>query len=155
MTKKKGKDESSREELESLKNQVEDYKSKYLRALADYQNFETREQNEKKRLIQTANKHILLKLLPFVDNVSAAEIFVKDEGLRIVKDQLLALLKEEGVSEIEELVGKEYDPHSAEAVDMVGGEKDNIVVEVVRPGYMLRETVLRPAQVKVSRKITN
>ncbi|MCS6956809.1 MAG: nucleotide exchange factor GrpE [Patescibacteria group bacterium] len=143
---------NQKNEIEELKKQIEEYKNKYLRALADYQNLEKRVFEERKEIIKTANFDLILKLLPFLDNLEKAEIFVKDQGLKLVKDQLINVLKELGLSEID-ILGKEFDPNFAEAVDIVKGEKDNIVVEIVRKGYILGNKILRVAQVKVSKKI--
>lgn len=131
---------------------MQDYKNKYLRALADYQNFEKRVQEEKYNFEKAAEEKFVLKLLPVLDHIEKAEVFVKDQGLRIVRDSLLKILKEVGIEEID-LKGKEFDPHLSEAVDIVSGDKDNIIVEVLRKGYKFREKVLRAAQVKVSKKI--
>jgi len=147
-------DKEDNKEVESLKNQVEDYKNKYLRALADYQNFEKRTREERSELIKTANVSLVLKLLPFLDNLEKAEIFVKDQGLKMAKDHLYQTLKEIGVEEIE-VLGKPFDPMTGEAIDIVKGEKDDVVVEVLRKGYRLGEKILRVAQVKVSKKIKN
>jgi len=137
--------------IEEQKKQIEEYKTKYLRALADYQNLEKRINLEKQELIKMANKNLLLKILPIVDDLEKAEIFVKDDGLKLVKDNFLKFLKNEGVEEIE-VLGKEFDPQLAEAVEVVKGEKDNIVVEVLRKGYRLGDKILRVAQVKVVKK---
>lgn len=137
-------------EIEKLKKEVEDYKNRYLRALADYQNLEKRTVEEKEQLIFQANKNLLLKLLPILDNLENAEVFIKDEGLKMVKNSFYQLLKSEGVEEID-ILGKEFDPHLAEAVEVVEGAKDNVVVEVIRKGYRINNKVLRVAQVKVSK----
>ena len=137
--------------IEEQKKQIEEYKTKYLRALADYQNLEKRINLEKQELIKMANKNLLLKILPIVDDLEKAEIFVKDDGLKLVKDNFLKFLKNEGVEEIE-VLGKDFDPQLAEAVEVVKGEKDNIVVEVLRKGYRLGDKILRVAQVKVAKK---
>jgi molecular chaperone GrpE len=141
-------------ELEVCKQQVDEWKNKYLRALADYQNFEKRIQGEKKQWIRSANKQLILKLLPFLDNLDKAEIFVKDNGLKMVKDHFCQMLKQENIEELN-VLGKEFDPHTAEVVDLVKGEKENIVVEVIRKGYRFYDTILRVAQVKVSKKVNN
>lgn len=141
-------------EIDALKKAVEECNGKYLRALADYQNFENRVREEKTELIKTANKQFILKLLPFLDNLNKAEIFLKDSGLNMIKNNFLDILKEEGIEEID-IVGKEFDPTIAEAVDIGEGEQDNLVLEVLRKGYTFQGKVLRIAQVKVSKKITN
>ncbi|MDO8611158.1 MAG: nucleotide exchange factor GrpE [bacterium] len=130
---------------------AEENKSKYLRALADYQNFENRTLNERMQLIKVANSGLILRLLPFLDMLDKAEIFIKDQSLKMVKDQFEKILKEIGLEEIE-LIGKEYDPILSEVVDMVEGEKDNVIAEVLRKGYIYNEKILRIAQVKVSKK---
>ncbi len=140
-----------KEELEGAKKTAEEHKNKYLRALADYQNHEKRVQEEKERLVQRANKDLILKVLPFLDNLDKAELFVKDEGLRIAKDHFKQILHEAGLEELE-VLNKEFDPYTAEVIDIVSGQKDNIVAEILRKGYAYRGQVIRPAQVKVSKK---
>ena len=70
----------------------------------------------------------------------------------MTKDHLFGILKEIGLEEIE-VLNKEYDPNSAEVIDIVEGDKDNIVTEVLRKGYKLNDKILQVAQVKVSKKI--
>lgn len=138
-------------EIEVLKKQVEEFKNKYLRALADYQNLENRIKQEREWVVDNANRHLVLKLLPFLDNLEKAEVFIKDEGLKIAKDQLEKVLIELGLVEIE-VLNKEYDPYTAEVIELVEGDKDNMVTEVIRRGYKMGEKILRVAQVKVSKK---
>jgi molecular chaperone GrpE len=142
----------SEEELNKEKKQIEEYKNRYLRSLADYQNFEKRVNQEKDEIRKTANKILLLKFLSVLDDIYQAEIFVKDEGLRIIKNKFIQLLNNEGVEEIE-VLGKVFDPHLSEAVAIVEGKEDNKIVEVVRKGYRYGDQVLRVAQVKVSKKM--
>src|SRR3989338_6333385 len=74
-------------ELEKTKKEKDEYKNKYLRALADYQNYEKRVSKEKDALRQNASRDFLLKLLPVIDDLLKAEIFVKDSGLKLVGDK--------------------------------------------------------------------
>lgn len=129
----------------------EDYKNKYLRALADYQNLEKRVREEKDQIVKNAAAHVMVRLLPFLDSLDKAEIFVKDEGLKMVREQFQKALQEEGLEELE-VLGKEFDPYTSEVVDIAEGERDNIVIEVLRKGYRMGEKILRVAQVKVSKK---
>ena len=94
---------------------------------------------------------MVIKLLSFLDNLDQAEIFIKDAHLKLIKDSFHKLLKDEGLREIE-VQGKEYDPYTAEVIDMVEGEKENLVVAVLRKGYEMNGKVIRVAQVKVSKK---
>ena len=66
----------------------------------------------------------------------------------------MQILKEVGLEEID-LLGKDFDPIFAEAIDIIPGKEDNKVVEVLRKGYKLGDKIIRVAQVKVSKKITN
>ena len=141
-----------KKEIGELKKQVEDYKNKYLRALADYHNFEKRVGEEKVALRQSAARDLWLKLLPFLDDIEKAEAFVKDTGLKLIKDKFVQIIRDEKIEELQ-VLGKEFDPHLAEAVEVVKGEKDNIIVEVLRKGYTLDGKVLRVAQVKVTKKL--
>ncbi len=147
----KKKIEELNKQIEEMKKSIEDYKNKYLRALADYQNLEKRISEEKLRWMTKIKGDIFLKFLPILDNLEKAEIFIKDSGLKLIKDSFLQLLKNEGIEELK-VLGKEFDPQLSEAVEVVKGEKDNIVVEVIKKGYQMGEKVLRPAQVKVSKK---
>jgi len=138
-------------EIETLKKEVEDFKTKYLRALADYQNLEKRIIQEREETRKFANSLLILELLPFLDHLEAAEVFIKDQGLKMIKDNFLNLLKHLGLEEIT-VLNQEFDPQLAEAVDIVAGKKDNLVVEVTRKGYSYQGKILRIAQVKVSKK---
>ena len=66
----------------------------------------------------------------------------------------MQILKEAGLQEIE-ILNKDYDPICAEAIDIVEGKEDNKVVEILKKGYMFEDKIIRVAQVKVSKKISN
>ncbi len=143
--------ENKKLEIERLKKEAEEYKNKYLRALADYQNLERRVEEKRQEEMVNASKNLLLKLLPIVDSLEKAEIFIKDKGLRMVKESFYQFLKSQGIEEID-ILGKEFNPQLAEAIEVTEGDKDNIVVEVLRKGYKFNNKILRVAQVKVSKK---
>jgi len=138
-------------ELDDCKKQLEEYKNKYLRSLADYQNLEKRVNSEKEELKKELNKNLILKILTILDDIDKAEIFIKDAGLKIIKDKFIQLLKSEGVEEID-LNNGMFDPNLAEAVEVVEGKEDNKIVEVLRKGYKYQGKVIRVALVKVSKK---
>ncbi len=142
------------QEIDNLKQQAEEFKNKYLRALADYQNLEKRIDQERFELMKMGNKNLLIKIIPFLDNLEKAEVFVRDPGLKISKDHFMQILKEAGLEEMD-LLGKIFDPNFAEAVDIVPGKEDNKIVEVLRKGYQFENKIIRVAQVKVSKKISN
>jgi len=140
-----------KQEFERIKKELEDYKNKYLRLLADYQNFEKRIINEFSQLTIKGKQEIIIKLFPFLDNLEKAEIFIKDNGLKQTKEMLYQILKSEKIEELQ-ILGKEFDPHAAEAVELVAGDKENIIVGIIRKGYKFGDKILRVAQVKVSKK---
>ncbi|MBI3620479.1 nucleotide exchange factor GrpE [Candidatus Roizmanbacteria bacterium] len=148
--KKQTKTKATLTEVERLKKENEEWKNKYLRALADYQNFEKRVRDEKNELIKIGVLNTVLRLLPFLDHIEKAEIFIKDAGLKMIREQFYGMLKEIGVEELP-VAGKVFDPHLAEAVEVVPGEKANTVIGVFRKGYQFQGRVLRVAQVKVSK----
>lgn len=149
---KKDKERIHDEEIKKLKQEVEEWKNKYLRALADYQNLEKRVNNEMILFQKKANLKLLLQFLEVLDLIEKAEVFIEDHGLKLVKDKFLAILEEQGVKEID-LLGKPYDPHLAECIEVVEGKKDNIIVEVVRKGYQIENEIIRVAKVKVEKKV--
>lgn len=127
-----------------------DYKERYLRALADYKNLQRQVDEERKLIFTIATANVLEQILPTVDLLHKAEVFMKDPGMQMVKDQLVHLLEEFGLKEVE-LLGKEYDPHIAEVVGTEEGEKENVIIEVVRRAYQLGDKVIRVGQVKVGK----
>jgi molecular chaperone GrpE len=135
---------------------VIDWKSKYLRALADYQNLEKRTQEEKQEIRKHAAQNIAARLLPALDTLTAASVHVKDTGLELALKELSAVLSEQGVEKIE-VVGHAFDPHRMECIEVVAlpeqvAGTDNIVVEELLPGYRLHDKIVRVAQVKVGKK---
>ena len=130
------------EEFKNLENQLK-------RALADYQNLEKRIAEEKSSWIKTANKNLLLKLLPGLDNLILAEKHTQDEGVKLSIKHFLDILEAEGIKKIE-AVGQDFNPEFMEAVSTAEGEEGK-VLEEIRAGYTLFDQVLRPAQVIVGR----
>ena len=138
-------------EVVSLKQQVEEADSRWKRALADYQNLEKRTQEEKMDFVRFSAKKLIEKLLGVLDDLEKAHAHLKDKGLELAVKKLVDVLKQEGVERIE-TVGKEYDIETMEALTLEEGKDDNKVLEEFRPGYTMYGSVLRPAQVKVSKK---
>jgi len=134
-----------------INNELEEMKVKYLRALADYQNLEKRAAQARKEAFDLGSLVVVENFLPFLDNLEKAEVFIKDPGLKMIKDQLLQTLKQIGLKKIE-LLGTKYDPHKAEVIEVVDGKEDDEVVEEVESGFMFGDKIVRIAKVKVSRK---
>ena len=142
---------SSETVINELKKEVKLWENKYLRVLADYQNLEKRAIEQLIIQQKKANKSLILKFLDVLDDLEKGEIFIKDPGLKLIREKYIKILEGEGVAEIN-VLGKLFDPQVAECIAIVPGEKDNIIVEVVRKGYQLNEEVIRVARVKVEKK---
>jgi molecular chaperone GrpE len=134
-------------ELEQLKKKIEESDNSYKRALADYQNLQKRAMDERRELIMSANRDLILRILSVLDTLVLANFHDESEGLKVAIKQFLDVLKAEGVTKIE-TVGQEFNPHLMEAVAIDKGE-ENKVLEELRSGFVLNDKVLRPAQVKV------
>lgn len=138
------------DQTDELLKQIEEWKSKYLRALADYQNLEKRKNEEILASRQYAGEILLIKLLPVVDTFERALVHLKDSGLALAVKELEAFLADAGVKKLE-VMGKAFSPHEMECIEVVQGE-DTIVIEETLPGYTLHGKVIRVAQVKVGKK---
>jgi len=128
---------------------VTDWKNKYLRALADYQNLEKRTREQVNEAREFAAEVVLARLLTVSDTFWKAREHLQDPGLDLAFKELDALFNEQGVERIE-AVGKPFDPHIMECIEVVAGA-DNVVTSESLPGYRLHGKVLRVAQVKVGK----
>jgi len=110
------------------------------------------------RRVLAGRARLLTAVLDIADNLDRAATAAASEsktiadGIRLISQQVQAILKFEGVEPIE-TVGQPYDPHVAEAVAIEQGDpsRDGVVLEEFQRGYRLGETVLRPAKVKVGK----
>lgn len=137
------------------KKRIEELENQLKRALADYQNLEKRNLEERANWVRVANKELLLRLLPVLDTLIIAQKHVRDEGVNLSVKQFLDVLKLEGVEQIE-TVGHPFDPVTMECIETVSGNDENKVVEELRAGFRFKDgTVLRVAQVRVGRSASS
>ncbi len=139
-------------QVAALTIQLDERTNQWKRALADYQNLDKRVGEERIDFVRYAAKNFIVRLLAIVDDFEKAQAHVKDQGLGLALKKLFELLKQEGVEKIDTL-GKEYDIHSMEALVTEEGKDDGKVLEELRSGYTMHGAILRPAQVKVSKKV--
>ncbi len=148
--------EESAEELETVSK--EEYASlydKYIRLVAEFDNFKKRTQKEKEEVYSIAKTDVVMSLLPVIDNFDRAEKFAGDEnvaqGIALIKKQFTEFLTKIGIEEIE-AENKEFDPnlHNAVLHEDRDDVPENTVVEVLQKGYKLGERVIRYAMVKVA-----
>ena len=150
-----------RKEFEDCKNIEDDYVDRIKRLQADYDNYRKRTIKEHLEHIKRANKDLVSKLLPVIDNfelaLDAGRKLEKDDdfyrGIKMIHDKLIEVLEKENVTVIEP-VGEEFDPKVCEAAvtEAVKDVDEGKVLEVLRKGYMIDDFVIRPAVVKVCKK---
>ncbi len=138
-----------RTDNKDIKNQIASLEESLKRALADYQNLERRVVEDRASSVRFANGQLLEKLLPSFDNLYLAEKYIQDEGIRLTVQKLTQSLEEVGVRRID-VLGKEFDAATMECIEVVDGN-ENMVVEELRPGFMLFDKIIRAAQVKVGK----
>lgn len=148
-----------RAEIEELKQQIQEEENKYLRILADYDNFKRRARLDQEAMMKYKSQSVLTSVLPILDNFERAlsvnaeteEAKSMMEGMDMIYRSLVDALKSEGLEEIE-AQDQEFDPNFHQAV-MTGQEEDKesgIVLEEMQKGYSLKDRVLRPSMVKVN-----
>jgi len=148
------------DQVEKLRQQVEDQKALYLRTLADFENYKKRTDREMRFRSDLGRRELLKRLLGVVDNLQRAAEYREGgtppeqivDGLLATIKQFEALLDAENVRRID-TVGKPFDPAISEAVGTApdGSVPDGTVLIEARRGYAVGDEVLRPAQVIVAK----
>jgi molecular chaperone GrpE len=158
-------DSISVEELQDLKaraTKADENWDKYLRAVADLDNYRKRVAREKEELARFTSERVVAALLPALDNleraIEAAQAHGAEnssllEGLTQVYNQFRRTLVEFGLLEIIAGVGQPFDPNLHEAVSQVdsAAHEEGHVIEQLQRGYKLADRLLRPARVVVSK----
>lgn len=139
--------------------ELEGLKTMLARALADYDNLNKRVAREREVLSKVASIGIVTKLLPVLDNLENAQAHLQDAGLAICVGEFKKVLNEEGLVEIYPKIGDKFDENTMEAIEVVTGERDNTISEVVLKGWKFGDLsaqtggqVVRHAKVKVSKR---
>ena len=153
-------DAAATEALAAAKKEAADNHDRYLRAVADLENFRRRTVREKEELRLFASSRLLEDLLPALDNLGLglaaaqqpnADLKGLANGVELVQQQLKGVLASHGLKEINP-VGQLFDPHQHEALSHQPSPKVKAehVLTVVRTGYSLNGRLLRPASVIIS-----
>jgi molecular chaperone GrpE len=147
-------------ELDALREDFEKFKDLYIRSQADLDNYRKRATREREDAIRYANGSLLERLLPVLDNFELGLDAAKQtagadsilQGLSMVQKQLQDFLKDSGVEPIE-AVGTPFDPNLHEAIGQEASTEvpEGTVLRQLRRGYKLRDRLLRPATVMVSK----
>lgn len=154
----KSKEKKLKEEIELLNGKNEELKDKYLRLVAEYDNFRKRTAKEKIELRDYIKSDVLLGFLPVVDDMDRAMQHlgeVKDleatiEGIRLINQKFAEYLKSQGLEEIP-AKDLEFDTDFHEAVTKfpVEDDKKGKVIDVVQKGYKINDKVIRFSKVVV------
>ncbi len=149
--------ESKKDELAQLKQANDDLKDKYLRAVAEFDNYKKRTLKEKADLILNGGEKTISAILPVLDDFERALNDKTDdpkaikEGMELIYKKFVSTLESLGVKKIE-AKDKDFDVDYHEAVAMVpglGDDKKGKVIDCIQEGYMLNDKVIRHAKVAV------
>ena len=149
--------EESSDELDNLQKALEEEQNRYLRLMAEYDNFRKRSAREKDGIYTDAKADTFTCLLPVLDNFDRAfenedaspEDFRK--GIEMTRDQILAVFEKAGVEAYGE-AGDPFDPNIHNAVSHIEDPEqgENVLAQVFQKGYKLGDKVLRHAMVVVA-----
>jgi molecular chaperone GrpE len=148
-------------ETEKLMNELEASKDKYLRLVAEFENYKRRNAKERMELIQTAGKDVLTSLLPVLDDCDRAEkqlnnsddIIQIKEGVLLVFNKLRSTLQSKGLRPMDNKE-KDFDVEKHEAIAEIQAPDPSLkgkVVDEVEKGYYLNDKLIRFAKVIVGK----
>lgn len=147
-------------DAEKLAADLEELNQRFLRTAADFENYKRRTAQEKEDLLKYSNAKLMGELLPVLDTFQLAlkspatsqEAQNVVKGVEMIQRQMLQVLEQAGLTKIE-AVGQPFNPNLHEAIMQVEDDSvpEDTIVEELRAGYMLKERVIRPSMVKVSK----
>lgn len=149
-----------RQQLEAKEQEAKNNYDRYVRQVAEAENFKKRNARERDDAIRFANEALLKELLPIIDNLERAIAHAAGgssgnslvEGVEMVLKGFLDILSKFGVCQIS-AVGQPFDPAKHEAMAQVESDQyePNVVIDELHKGYMFRDRLLRPALVSVAK----
>ena len=147
-------------EVELLKKQIKELNDKYLRQVAEFENFKRRTARERMELIQTAGRDVITDLLEVLDDCERAEKQLENtddlnqikQGVQLVFTKLRNTLSAKGLRPMEAL-NKDFNPDLHEAITEIdaGEEMKGKVVAEIQRGYYLNDKIIRFAKVVVGK----
>ena len=154
------KEPTSEELLDKANKELAETKDKYLRLMAEFDNYRKRVVREKTELILNGGERVLTSILPVLDDFERAEANMKDdketeafrEGISLIIDKLKTTLEKNGLKRIDP-VGETFNVDYHEAIAMVPSNSEEVkgkVIDCVQCGYMLNDKVIRHAKVAVA-----
>jgi molecular chaperone GrpE len=149
-------------ELDELRIERDDYKNRFVRALADAENARKRSDKDRREAENYGGSKLARDMLPVYDNMKRALDTITDEqrevagplleGIELTMRELLSVFKKHGIEVITPGVGDKFDPqvHQAMFEAPVPATVAGDIIQVAAEGFMLHDRLLRPAQVGVS-----
>jgi len=151
--------ETEKDPLTEAQEKIEELKDKYLRSVAEFDNYRKRTLKERAELILNGGEKVLTAILPVVDDMERAidngaktdDPQVLREGMELIYHKLMKVLEAQGVTCIEtENADFDTDVHEAAAlVPGMGDDKKGKVIDCLQKGYKLNDKVIRHAKVAV------
>jgi molecular chaperone GrpE len=150
------------DELDAVKAERDEYKDRFMRALADAENSRKRADKDRREAENYGGSKLARDLLPVYDNLKRALEAISDEqrdasaafieGIELTQRELVNVFAKHGIKLISPAVGDRFDPQHHEAMfeAPVPGTKAGDIIQVSAEGFMLHDRLLRPAQVGVS-----
>lgn len=149
------------DELSVLKNEVASQKDKFIRLLAEFDNFKKRSAKERIELYKTAGQEIIKDLLPVLDDFQRADKAYSTDnnaenyanGVKLIQEKLQRTLQNKGLKIIES-IGQDFNIEHHEAIAEVPAPNDELkgkVLDEVESGYTLNDTIIRYAKVVVGK----
>jgi len=148
-------------EMEKIQAELKEQKDKYLRLMAEFDNFRRRTAKERLELIQTAGKDVIVSLLDVLDDCDRAEkqldstddTVLQKEGIQLVFNKLRATLQQKGIKAMES-IETDFDVEKHEAITEIPAPskdlKGKVIDEIVK-GYYLNDKLIRFAKVVVGK----
>ncbi|MBR2400132.1 MAG: nucleotide exchange factor GrpE [Tidjanibacter sp.] len=145
-------------ECDKTTSEAEEWKDKYLRLSAEFDNYRKRTLREKMELIESGGEDVIKSMLAVVDDFdramaamqTATDVASVREGVELIRMKMNDALKGRGVAEIEAVgLPLDTDLHEAVAKFPAGDDKKGLIIDVVQKGYKLKEKVIRYAKVVV------
>ena len=151
------KEDEAKKAEEEAKKAEEAESERYMRLMAEFQNFKRRVAREKSDIHAYANEKIVGELLPVLDNFERAldaeggDLEAYAKGMQLIFEQLKKALENAGLEEIK-AIDETFDPnvHNAVMTENLEDKEDGTVTKVLQKGYKLNGKVIRPAMVKVA-----
>lgn len=147
------KSKEMQEELKAFEQKTQELHDKYLRLSAEFDNYRKRTLKEKTEMIKTASEELIIKIIPFVDDIergltavnTAQDMEAVKQGMMLIYNRFKDFLQSNGVKEIEAL-NQEFNTDFHEAVTKIPAPEEGLkgkVVDVVEKGYLLHDKVIR------------